>query len=54
MNAGSEQKPPDANENKNALDFFNNDDGNGALGNAAAFNAQNQQPAGGDLFSFDN
>ena len=40
MNAGSEQKPADANENKNALDFFNNDNGGGALGNAASANAQ--------------
>lgn len=43
MNAGSEPKPAaDSNENKNALDFFNNDNGTGALGNAANANAQNQ------------
>lgn len=38
MNAGSQPNPPASNpsEQKNALDFFNNDDAGGALGSAAA------------------
>lgn len=53
MNAGSEPpKPVDANENKNALDFFNNDNGGGALGNAASANAQSNNNS--DPFNFNN